>query len=50
MSGSGPSLFALFPNLDQALAAREELAAELSAGGFESWACACRPAGATLTA
>jgi len=50
MSGSGPSLFALFPNLDQALAAREELAAELSAGGFESWACACRPVGATLTA
>lgn len=50
MSGSGPSLFALFPDLDGALAAQEELAAELEAGGFHSWACGLSPAGVMLGA
>ena len=48
MSGSGPSLFALFADLDQALAAQAELAGELETAGFHSWACALRPAGVML--
>ncbi|MFM7286719.1 MAG: 4-(cytidine 5'-diphospho)-2-C-methyl-D-erythritol kinase, partial [Cyanobium sp.] len=48
MSGSGPSLFALFADLDQALAAQAQLAAQLEAAGFHSWACALRPGGVML--
>jgi 4-diphosphocytidyl-2-C-methyl-D-erythritol kinase len=48
MSGSGPSLFALFADLGQAQAAREQLAAELEGAGFHSWACSLRPGGAML--
>jgi 4-diphosphocytidyl-2-C-methyl-D-erythritol kinase len=48
MSGSGPSLFALFADLDQALAAQAQLAGALESGGFHSWACALRPGGAML--
>ena len=48
MSGSGPSLFALFSDLDQAFAAQVELAADLEAAGFHSWACGLRPGGAML--
>jgi 4-diphosphocytidyl-2-C-methyl-D-erythritol kinase len=48
MSGSGPSVFALFENLDQALAAQAALAAGLEAGGFASWACSLRPRGVSL--
>jgi 4-diphosphocytidyl-2-C-methyl-D-erythritol kinase len=48
MSGSGPSLFALFRTLDQAWAAQAELAPALAEAGFESWCCACRAGGVTL--
>ena len=48
MSGSGPSLFALFADPDQARAAQACLAPDLAAAGFESWACAWRPSGVTL--
>lgn len=48
MSGSGPSLFALFADLDQALAAQAQLAGQLESGGFHSWACALRPGGVML--
>lgn len=48
MSGSGPSLFALFPDLARAEAAQAALASDLAAGGFESWCCRCCPAGLQL--
>ncbi|MEO1001634.1 MAG: 4-(cytidine 5'-diphospho)-2-C-methyl-D-erythritol kinase [Cyanobacteria bacterium J06638_7] len=48
MSGSGPSLFALFADLLQARAARERLAGELQAAGFESWVCGFRSSGVML--
>ena len=48
MSGSGPSLFALFADLEGALAAQEQLAAELDAAGFESWCCLLRRQGVSL--
>jgi 4-diphosphocytidyl-2-C-methyl-D-erythritol kinase len=48
MSGSGPSLFALFADLQAALAAQEQLAAELDRGGFESWCCLLRRQGVSL--
>ena len=48
MSGSGPSLFALFEDLAAASAALATLAAPLEAAGFESWCCRCTGSGATL--
>jgi 4-diphosphocytidyl-2-C-methyl-D-erythritol kinase len=48
MSGSGPSLFALFADLEAALAAQERLAVELDRAGFESWCCLLRPQGVSL--
>jgi 4-diphosphocytidyl-2-C-methyl-D-erythritol kinase len=48
MSGSGPSLFALFADGDTAAVAREELAEPLAAAGFDSWLCRCTGSGATL--
>jgi 4-diphosphocytidyl-2-C-methyl-D-erythritol kinase len=48
MSGSGPSLFALFPDAEAAAAARNQLAAELAAAGFEAWCCRCTGSGVTL--
>ena len=48
MSGSGPSLFALFVDVAAAAAAHGQLAADLQAAGFEAWVCACNGAGATL--
>jgi 4-diphosphocytidyl-2-C-methyl-D-erythritol kinase len=48
MSGSGPSLFALFATPEQARQAERALAAELGAAGFEAWCCRCLGAGATL--
>jgi 4-diphosphocytidyl-2-C-methyl-D-erythritol kinase len=48
MSGSGPSLFALFADLEQARSAQAGLAPELKAAGFDSWACGLRPRGAML--
>ena len=48
MSGSGPSLFALFPGLDQAEAARLSIAPALAQAGFEAWCCRCRRSGVSL--
>ena len=48
MSGSGPSVFALFEDLTAAVAAQAALAAPLAAAGFGSWCCRCTGSGATL--
>jgi 4-diphosphocytidyl-2-C-methyl-D-erythritol kinase len=48
MSGSGPSLFALFPDLAAAEQAQRGLAAELAAGGFQSWCCRGIASGVSL--
>jgi len=48
MSGSGPSLFALFADAAGAEAARSALVGELSAAGFEAWCCRCTDSGASL--
>ena len=48
MSGSGPSLFALFADLEQAQQARAALAPALQAGGFEAWCCRCSGLGVSL--
>ncbi len=45
MSGSGPSLFALFPSLEAAELARESLGQALEQEGFESWCCGFTGAG-----
>ncbi|MFO7629575.1 MAG: 4-(cytidine 5'-diphospho)-2-C-methyl-D-erythritol kinase [Prochlorococcaceae cyanobacterium] len=50
MSGSGPSLFALFPSLAAAEAAERALAGELAAAGLESWCCRLRSQGVSLEA
>lgn len=50
MSGSGPSLFALFTNRDLAAQARQALAEPLARGGFESWVCSTCPSGVTVEA
>lgn len=50
MSGSGPTVFGLFPTLQAAGHAREALAEALGAAGLESWCCGLRPAGVTLVA
>jgi 4-diphosphocytidyl-2-C-methyl-D-erythritol kinase len=48
MSGSGPSLFALFADPAAAEAARADLAEPLAAAGFEAWCCRCTANGASL--
>ncbi len=48
MSGSGPSLFALFPGLGGAAAAAAALQQDLAAAGFESWCCRCSGSGVSL--
>lgn len=48
MSGSGPSVFALFAAVDQARSAEAQLAGELRAAGWESWACGFRATGVML--
>ncbi len=50
MSGSGPSLFALFADPAAAAAAQQRLAEEFAAAGFESWCCRCIPSGVSLEA
>jgi len=40
MSGSGPSLFAVFDTIAAARAARDQLRAPLAEAGFEAWSCA----------
>ncbi len=48
MSGSGPSLFALFADPVAAEEAHAALAASLEAAGFEVWCCRCTGSGASL--
>jgi len=48
MSGSGPSLFALFSNLDQARSAHADLAESFERDGFESWCCGFSDRGVSL--
>jgi 4-diphosphocytidyl-2-C-methyl-D-erythritol kinase len=50
MSGSGPSLFALFPHHDHAVAARAALGERLREAGLEAWCCTCRHRGVELMA
>ena len=50
MSGSGPSLFALFTDHTAAETARQALAEPLAAGGFEGWSCRCTGSGVSLGA
>jgi len=50
MSGSGPSLFALFADAAAADGARSALAGDLAAAGFEAWCCRCTASGASLMA
>jgi len=45
MSGSGPSLFALFADRAGAEAARQALSPELAQAGFEAWSCSCTGSG-----
>jgi 4-diphosphocytidyl-2-C-methyl-D-erythritol kinase len=47
MSGSGPSLFAVFPSATEAAGAAEALAEPLAASGFEAWC--CRPIGSGVS-
>ncbi|MDA0717101.1 MAG: 4-(cytidine 5'-diphospho)-2-C-methyl-D-erythritol kinase [Cyanobacteria bacterium] len=48
MSGSGPSLFALFPGLEQARKAHGDLAEQFERYGFESWCCGFSDRGVSL--
>ena len=48
MSGSGPTLFALFPRLDQARSAHTDLAERFERDGFESWCCGFSDRGVSL--
>jgi 4-diphosphocytidyl-2-C-methyl-D-erythritol kinase len=48
MSGSGPTLFALFPSLDQARSAHADLAERFERDGFESWCCGFSDRGVSL--
>lgn len=48
MSGSGPSLFALFADQGAAESAREGLQDSLVAGGFQAWCCRCLGQGVSL--
>jgi 4-diphosphocytidyl-2-C-methyl-D-erythritol kinase len=48
MSGSGPTVFGLFPSPAAAEAARQSLAEALAAAGLESWSCGLRSSGVSL--
>mgnify|MGYP006269970245 CR=1 FL=1 len=48
MSGSGPSLFALFASREAAAAAAAGLADSLETAGFEHWVCTTTPCGVSL--
>ena len=48
MSGSGPTVFALFPSPAAAAAAHQGLAEALAAAGLESWSCGLRSSGVSL--
>jgi 4-diphosphocytidyl-2-C-methyl-D-erythritol kinase len=48
MSGSGPSLFALFSSRELAAGAATALADSLQRTGFDSWVCSTRPVGVSV--
>ena len=48
MSGSGPSLFALFRDLQSAWTAQEAIREAMELAGFESWVCPIRTRGVSL--
>jgi 4-diphosphocytidyl-2-C-methyl-D-erythritol kinase len=48
MSGSGPSLFALFSSRELAAEAATALAGSLQRAGFDSWVCSTRPVGVSV--
>jgi 4-diphosphocytidyl-2-C-methyl-D-erythritol kinase len=48
MSGSGPTVFGLYPTPAAAEAARRSLAEALAAAGLESWSCGLRSSGVSL--
>ena len=48
MSGSGPSLFALFSSRELAAEAATALADSLQRTGFDSWVCSTRPVGVSV--
>ena len=50
MSGSGPSCFALFPDVSAAEQARLHAAAQFEAEGLQSWSCSLLPYGVKLAA
>ncbi len=48
MSGSGPSLFALFVDAAAAERAHAALEAPITTAGFAAWTCRCTGVGASL--
>ncbi len=48
MSGSGPSLFALFSSAAEAATAQQQLTPALQDAGFDAWSCRFSPAGARV--
>ena len=48
MSGSGPSLFAVFSGLEKAQAALDTLDDQLRKAGFKAWCCGCSSRGVSL--
>ncbi|MEB3260113.1 MAG: 4-(cytidine 5'-diphospho)-2-C-methyl-D-erythritol kinase, partial [Cyanobacteriota bacterium] len=48
MSGSGPTVFGLYPSPAAAAAAREALAPALAEAELESWSCGLRSSGVSL--
>jgi 4-diphosphocytidyl-2-C-methyl-D-erythritol kinase len=48
MSGSGPSCFALFPDLDASQQARDALKTDLEIAGLSAWCCPLRLSGARI--
>jgi 4-diphosphocytidyl-2-C-methyl-D-erythritol kinase len=50
MSGSGPSCFALFPDLEACRQAQDQLAPQLDRAGLRAWSCALRGDGVRIEA
>ena len=50
MSGSGPSCFALFPDLEACRQAQTQLTPQLDRAGLRAWSCALRGDGVRIEA
>ena len=50
MSGSGPSCFALFPDLESCRQAQDQLSFQLDRAGLKAWSCALRHDGVRIEA